>query len=254
MPNHITNVIKANKHVLDFLRDGDTAAITAGAGTAVAVQDEDERPEVDFNNVMPIPEALKNLSAEYKTFDTQEEVDAYNAEQRTAALVWPVAFRPSPDQVYAITDRQYGELVHEHGTALDWYNWNTQNWGTKWNAYSADRTGDTELRFDTAWAHPEPVIRALSKKFPDEVIVAQWADEDFGHNVGEYATQDGETITSNIPEGGTPLAYEMAAHIKYGQTLAEWRADYQSEYPEDWAEIYAAELDPYIDGVGELES
>jgi hypothetical protein len=51
-----------------------------------------------------------------------------------------------------------------------WYKWNTENWGTKWNAYGQDdrgvksvsRTGDTlTLIFQTAWSPPRGWICAL---------------------------------------------------------------------------------------------
>lgn len=47
-------------------------------------------------------------------------------------------------------------------TALDWC---TENWGTKWNAYSHKPTEQTSdsltLRFDTAWGPPYPWLAAV---------------------------------------------------------------------------------------------
>lgn len=52
----------------------------------------------------------------------------------------------------------------------NWYEWNIANWGTKWGACRAEAEidvyeGSAIYRFDTAWSFPEPIIRALIKKF-----------------------------------------------------------------------------------------
>lgn len=91
MPNHVTTILRAPAEVLDSLKGADA--------------------EVDFNTVIPFPSVLENLSAEYKVFPTQEQVDAYNAEEREKALGWPEVFRPGPDQVYALTKEQHTMLT-----------------------------------------------------------------------------------------------------------------------------------------------
>lgn len=55
----------------------------------------------------------------------------------------------------------------------DWYNWNTANWGTKWDAHepkldpdSGPGQGRLCYRFATAWSYPEPVFAELTRKFP----------------------------------------------------------------------------------------
>jgi hypothetical protein len=96
----------------------------------------------------------------------------------------------------------------------DWNEWNTNNWGTKWNAYSQDAREDGAIKFETAWSTPYPVMEALSRKYPEAIIKVRYADEDFGHNVGEYELQDGIEISGNYPEGGSNEAYELAADIQ----------------------------------------
>ena len=47
----------------------------------------------------------------------------------------------------------------------NWYEWNLDNWGTKWNANGSEvMNGDRFicLSFNTAWSPPGPVIDALS--------------------------------------------------------------------------------------------
>lgn len=79
-------------------------------------------------------------------------------------------------------ERMYG--------SYDWYNWNCENWGTKWNAYNTAITENspflTEIEFDTAWSTPDPIIKALSVKYPNCVFEVIYADEDWGSNSGNY--------------------------------------------------------------------
>lgn len=84
----------------------------------------------------------------------------------------------------------------------NWYDWSIQNWGTKWNAYSAiagkpyDERNEALFHFETAWAPPLPVIDALAAKFPQAHIRLIWADEgdDYQHRVwwsdGKRETDD----------------------------------------------------------------
>lgn len=75
-----------------------------------------------------------------------------------------------------------GNVGSEHAkafgrTGLDW---NRQNWGTKWNAYShkeMERTPDTlTLRFETAWSPPYPWLAAVLNKF-GLAFEHNWLDE-----------------------------------------------------------------------------
>jgi len=51
---------------------------------------------------------------------------------------------------------------------VNWYDWQTKNWGTKWNAYES-KYGAEERKafvyFQTAWGPPFPVINAFAEKF-----------------------------------------------------------------------------------------
>ncbi len=83
------------------------------------------------------------------------------------------------------TDEVKTSLAHngeERGCPF-WYDWRVENWGTKWNAYDQSMEdegyGEFELRFDTAWAAPLPIIAALRERFPDVHIYGSWLEE--GH-------------------------------------------------------------------------
>lgn len=113
---------------------------------------------------------------------------------------------------------------HPEGV-ICWYEWNIENWGTKWNGY------DTVLfeggvQFDTAWSHPLPVIEALSRRHPGVEIDVQFADEDLGHNCGHYVMRNGEIIEGvNEDHMGQDAARDFAALLKYGVSYADLCSD-----------------------------
>ena len=60
----------------------------------------------------------------------------------------------------------------------NWYDWQSEHWGTKWNAHSDEGPVEIEdyksmdirqatYRFDTAWDTPRPVIAKLWEDWPD---------------------------------------------------------------------------------------
>lgn len=107
-----------------------------------------------------------------------------------------------------------------------WYEWSLHYWGTKWNAYDYERVSDTQVRFDTAWSHPIPVIVAISQfLFPKAELHVKYADEDLGHNFGEYKItgSDLKTLVScDTIEEGSEEALNFACQIKNQQSYKEF--------------------------------
>ncbi len=95
----------------------------------------------------------------------------------------------------------------------DWYSWSNRYWNTKWNAYDymEQDPGSNELRFNTAWAPPHPVIQRMSEMFPEVSIHHEWADEDVGNNCGyaDYQAGDGEPCYKD----GQPDADRFALEV-----------------------------------------
>ncbi|MFD4948872.1 hypothetical protein ACFWNT_41805 [Streptomyces sp. NPDC058409] len=117
---------------------------------------------------------------------------------------------------------------HDEGVVC-WYRWNVDNWGTKWNGYelSIEQADDdsAQLPFDTAWSHPFPIVKALSRKYPDALIEVSYADEDLGHNLGQYVIAAGEILQENRLVPGSDDACEFAAQLKYAMSYAQLRAE-----------------------------
>lgn len=65
-------------------------------------------------------------------------------------------------------DKSRDGYMIEPDKDIFWYNVNTANWGTKWNAFEVVWDEDEHaVYFQTAWSDVEPIIEKLANKFPD---------------------------------------------------------------------------------------
>ena len=136
----------------------------------------------------------------------------------------------------------YGETRADQMRELggrNWYEWNTTNWGTKWNAYGQE-LGQPErgpFVFDTAWTCPDGVIYALALR---DGLDFDWyyADEDTGHNYGHWRACGGALHgpTTKIKFGD--LQKERARMLK---EAGEWGASTSPPAYTD-AEVWADAL------------
>ena len=133
------------------------------------------------------------------TKDMDELFDIFNNENPFNALI------PSP--VWSETPNEDGELpvLEEHkdadgkvlftthkfpksGKTDDrWYDWQINNWGTKWEPtdISVEQCDEElELTFNTAWSPPEDICRAIRNKYPD--VTVSWFFDEPGMEVAGY--------------------------------------------------------------------
>ena len=71
----------------------------------------------------------------------------------------------------------------------NWYDWQREHWGTKWNASDCEEVilthfehtsyAEAIYRFDTAWSTPEPVIRRIIEDWPELEIDGGYIDEGY---------------------------------------------------------------------------
>lgn len=63
----------------------------------------------------------------------------------------------------------------------NWYNWNSSNWGTKWDASDTvlvDETDDAiNYSFSTAWSPPLPVLEAIARQYSDMTFTLTFEEE-----------------------------------------------------------------------------
>ena len=66
----------------------------------------------------------------------------------------------------------------------DWYNWNVDNLGTKWEKCDIDiDNSDDEMlyvHFDSAWSPPSEFIAKLAKSYPDVNITLKYDEPGMG--------------------------------------------------------------------------
>jgi hypothetical protein len=108
----------------------------------------------------------------------------------------------------------------KHGEENCWLKWCRFNWGTKWNAYDI-LVKPGEIKFDTAWNHPIPVLRQLSCDFPEIEFEVLYADENWGYNLGHYRIKnlEGGMVKEYVP--GTPEAIKFACEV-HGEDYNEY--------------------------------
>jgi hypothetical protein len=197
MPNHITNrltIIGTEEQV---------------AQVRAEIKGEREDQFIDFNTFIPIPKELEGTVSPMRII-SQEEYDAQELKIITNDLTenernWGIS--------RGLTKALSYEYIKKFGTD-NWYDWQTRNWGTKWNAYEQISLDENTIEFDTAWSTPLQAMVHLSKKYPQVEFQVEYADEDFGYNVGTYLLINGTIENQNIPDGGTQEAVELAMEIK----------------------------------------
>jgi len=114
-----------------------------------------------------------------------------------------------------------------------WYDWNLDNWGTKWGGYNYEKLENNEFLFQTAWNSVPKLINKISHMFPNIEIDYKYADEDTGYNTGHYKFKGGKEIYKNIPEGGSKEAYELVFQISPSEKEHFKLIDGEYQYKED---------------------
>ena len=202
MPNHVMNILsvkgKSKKQVLEAIKS--------------------EYSPVDFNKILPMPTELKGTCSPAHIVSEQD----YEAEVQKAKDL--AAKNPFFGLSLPLTQKLHDELIAKYGHA-EWYGWSCKNWGTKWNAYSIRTKRGGKISFQTAWSTPVPVIKALSRTFPDVEICVEFADEDIGNNTGIYICRAGEILTGDRSTDYNDEACKFAKSVwrkgKNGQAVPD---------------------------------
>ncbi|MFJ5427723.1 hypothetical protein ACIPUP_00955 [Pectobacterium actinidiae] len=160
-----------------------------------------------------------------------------------------------------------------------WHDWSREKWGTKWNAYSVQMPVEMPkrrikwghkyrhthvrayskrvfkkhlaryavsgapivIRFETAWASPNPVILDMSRRFPHLTFDISYADEDMGSNCGKYIIRAGSIASSYVAPSYRDQSGEerrkwrkFAFQLRYpGKTPQKHGMNDQYEYVDD---------------------
>ena len=247
MPNHITNRLAIDGEETEIRRLLD----------AVTTKDEEGNTLLVFDKIIPMPKELdisfessfsKDLSNYLSAVnpvntETVEGIEKLSVKEYQDTITTLKAYFTDLNKVgisgeLAVIDKGSAEKGHQlaHNIinygAPTWYEWRLQQWNTKWDAYKAEPFENNTLVFHTAWSRPEAVIKRLAQMYPTLSFEHQWADEDFGYNVGTATYKNGEKVETYIPQCQTVESCQLAAEI-LGYS-PEW---YESmEYDESEAE------------------
>lgn len=239
MPNWVTNQVKiiADEVTLVKIREE----------VKGSTRENDECREFDFNSILPIPKELEGTQSPLKII-SQEEYDKQEERIVKGELT-------DNEKRFGVSRGLTQELADEYEQrfgASDWYDWQCSNWGTKWNANDVYWGDDNEyVSFNTAWSTPFNLFVSLSKKYPQATFEIEYADEDFGYNVGQYTLENGIEIQQNVPNGGSREAYELAMIIHYGGVDDYFDCNYDSLFVELYDEE-EDELSSYINDMIEI--
>jgi hypothetical protein len=178
MPNHVTNIVT-------FL--GGTQRIKE-----LREKCKGDKELFSFKSFCPAPVELVGTTSPAKIVSEAEMQEWKDKLANGELSDWEKDYRP-------ITQKESQEFMSKYG-ADNWYTWNIQNWGTKWDCYSQFELDFNQISFSTAWSTPMVALLKLSQIFDDITIEVRYADEDFGANVGTYSIQGGVIVDVYQPE------------------------------------------------------
>ena len=229
MPNHVVNIltISGSEELVAQIKYEISSIYEEGG--------KQHRLHIDFHKIAPLPVELKGTTSPVRII-SQEEYD----KQETRIVADDLEDHERRFGVSrGITQEMSDSFKMKYGYD-NWYDWQRNSWGTKWNAYSQESRDNGDIKFETAWATPALLIQILSVKYPDATFKVCFADEDFGHNVGEYHIKAGDVIMENIPEGGSEDAYMMACEIRDEWDYIPARIEEMEEedLENNWAKMY----------------
>ena len=141
--------------------------------------------------------------------------------------------KPMPDSVYQ-EDLVGSSYIPPAGFSETWYTWSNREWGTKWNAaYTEVDSANHEIKFDTAWASPRPVIQKLHEITGISLHIL-FADENSGYNLGGYIYET-ERVPAKFPDQGTLEAVNLGYLIRYGKCAKDF---YGQDFAESYTDVY----------------
>lgn len=164
----------------------------------VSVKDDSETIEV-------IVDLLKKP---YETVSEKTELDKKNNEFNINKEIYivnqPISFfnivKPDDQDI-----EEYHSIANSVGleNPKNWYNWNIDNWGTKWDAIDVDFKMEKNQKgqeiakysFTTAWDPPVTALDKLSKMFPSANITLSYEQE--GDYKGFYEWHNGKLLNHN---------------------------------------------------------
>jgi hypothetical protein len=151
----------------------------------------------------------------------------------------------------AVYNGTYGVIAGEEvgKEDINWHQWNTQNWNTKWDACEAgietyhDPSGNLHsyvITFNTAWAPPEPVFYKMSEMFPELKFYIHYEEE---QGWGGTVTLENNNVTTRS-NWDIPNSHED--YVQQGKDcVCSWDSDEDEWYedcPKDAPTVFVFEV------------
>lgn len=96
----------------------------------------------------------------------------------------------------------------------NWYDWQTENWGTKWNAYNTKITLEYSdiivFEFQTAWYCPEPIFKKWIEMFKGCEITILSVCEGGSFADFTFVDERGKIETQKLKEQHSALFFAIA--------------------------------------------
>ncbi len=150
-----------------------------------------------FSNVIPQPEKIKNTISPSSSAKGVKWLNTSKLEHREGQL----------DEIFGIknglipcennTEEKCKQLIQEF-RCDNWYDWNIENWGTKWNVeVDCFERSDSKFtcQFETAWTPPGLFLSRLQQLFPNLDIKLTYELEGC-NECGVFVTErEGDVVT-----------------------------------------------------------
>ena len=211
MPNHVAVTLQI------------IGTITQVAEVRSAIAGPDKL--IDFHKLIPRPPSLEISSgpeAEIAKWDHRESLSRDHA--RWVGEPREVDRQVAKPDILAACVAN----IHTHGCPT-WYEWNLDNWGTKWGAYEQHEISRDKIGFQTANSVPGPILATIAARFPEVKFVVMYADEDHGSNQGTLTYSGGHLESRDeLPGDHRSKARRMLSYRMHGYdaaTIAEAESD-----------------------------
>jgi len=164
--------------------------------------------------------------ADFKEKASQAKTTVWEGKEALDEAVLSFMNFIAPPQEAIASGEYYGTHGWKDGkevgrTPNNWYEFNSREWGTKWDASDEELTEESETsltyNFQTAWAPPTPVFQAMAEQHKGLTFYIECIEEQ-GWGVA-YEGKDGELMTTD--EWDIPETHAESIHRK-NSCYCEW--------------------------------
>ncbi len=203
MPNWVENkiTIEADATVLDEIQNKVRTTFTDEDGNQL------ERHLI-ATNLIPMPDEIRMLDGTETNIRRFKDLDGNSVkiDQMRAVTFYSMNDEELLGEGYTmetLTGKELEELDEKYG-AHDWYNWNVNNYGTKWGDCETrmiNRDKESlEYTFDTAWAPAYPMIEKIAREYDVKKIIYRFFSMENGDKGSATFNEDGRIIKQEWEE------------------------------------------------------